>query len=65
MVKATQRRQQNNLLRIKGTQWDWIGIKEGDYVIVQDDEGKHGRFLSIYPPTKKEDKQLITDNNKT
>ena len=65
MVKVPQRRQQNNILRIPDAQWNWIGTKEGELVIVQDDEGKHGRFISIYPPTKKEDKQLIQDNNKT
>lgn len=44
-----------------GIQLDWIGIKEGEYVIIQDDDGKHGHFLSVYAPEKKEDKGLAED----
>jgi len=38
-----------------------IGTKEGEYVVIEDDEGRHGTFLSIYTPTKKEDKKLLEE----
>lgn len=50
-------------LRPAKVQLEWIGVDEGEVVIIQDDEGKHGRFLSIYKPEKPEDIELVKKYN--
>ena len=34
-----------------------LGIKAGDEIIAQDDEGKHGRFISFWKPRQQRKKQ--------
>ena len=44
-----------------GIQLSHIGVKEGEYVVIEDDKGKHGPYLTVYQPTKKEDKELLQE----
>lgn len=48
MVEVESKIQQNNLIRFKDDLLNWIGVKEGDVIIIKDDNGKHGRFLSMW-----------------
>ena len=48
-------------IRPMSAQLEWIGVTHGEYVIIEDDASKHGKFLSIYKPTKAEDKDLVKD----
>ncbi len=42
-------------------QYDWLHANEGDHVIIEDKEGKHGPYLAIYKPTTEEDLELLKD----
>ena len=48
MVETIARLQQNNLIRLKDDFCNWIEAKEGDELIIKDDKGKHGKFISIW-----------------
>lgn len=61
MAKKVCKMYQGKVMPAK-VQWDWIGIDEEDYVIVEDEEGKYGKFLAIYKPTKPEDIELVEKN---
>ena len=41
---------ENGTIYFNPDQLGWIGVELGDMVIVRDDEGKHGRFISIFKP---------------
>jgi len=53
MVELKIRRQQNNMVRIPDALWNWIDVKEGEFIIFKDDEGKHGRFISFWQAEEK------------
>jgi hypothetical protein len=40
--------QLNNLIRLRDDHLNWINAKIGDEIIIKDDTGKHGNFLSIW-----------------
>lgn len=48
MAEVIAKRQQNNILQIREFLWEWINVKEGEEVTIQDDKGKHGRFISFW-----------------
>lgn len=48
MVELEKKVQDNNAVYLSTSQLDWIQATNGDTVIVKDDDGKHGRFLSIW-----------------
>ena len=48
MVEYELKRQTSNFLRIPDILWNWLDVKEGEYVIVKDDQGKRGRFISFW-----------------
>lgn len=52
MVEVETKIQQNNLIRFKDDLLNWINSKEGDTLVIKDDEGKHGRFLSMWKKGK-------------
>ena len=52
-------------------QQNWLSVKPGEYVIARDDDGKKGRFISIFKPTEPEhikmleaEKERTNNNNK-
>lgn len=49
MVEVDGRIQQNNIVRIKDDLLKWIGAKEGDDIILIDDENKRGQhYIAIW-----------------
>jgi hypothetical protein len=42
-------------------QYGFLGLQEGDHVIIHVDEGKKGRFGYFYKPENKEDLKLVDE----
>ena len=52
MAKGTGKRQANGTAFLPQWFWEWLGIDIGEEYEFQDDEGKHGRFGSMWKKTK-------------
>ena len=52
MVEIKLKRQANNFLRVPDVLWNWLDVKQGEEVLLKDEEGKHGRYISFW---KKDD----------
>jgi len=48
MVEIKLKRQANNFLRIPDVLWNWLDVKQGEKVVLKDEEGKHGRYISFW-----------------
>ena len=48
MVEIELRIHKNNTLRFPNFMLDHIGAKIGDILVMKDDVGKHGRFISFW-----------------
>jgi len=52
MAKGTATRQSNGTAFFPKYVWEWINVEEGEEIVFQDDEGKHGKFISFWKKGK-------------
>ena len=56
-------KERKNVLEVNGVKYiplsksqaEWISAEKGEEIIVMDDEGKHGRFLSVWNEKQQEE----------
>jgi formylmethanofuran dehydrogenase subunit D len=44
-------------------QLNWLGLNVGDCVVVKDDKGKWGNFISIFKASQPHHKKQVEENN--
>lgn len=53
-----------NQMRPGAWQYGFLGLQNGDYVVLDVEEGKKGRFGYFYKPVTKEDLALVEEYKK-
>ena len=55
ITKSLGRANESTILLIPSTMCQYLDIKPGDKIVLKDDEGKHGKFLSLWKKEVQED----------
>jgi len=53
----------NGQILLNDTELEWVGLKRGDLIVIKDDDGKYGKFLSLFVPGERHQEIIKYKNN--